>query len=223
MGQKAVARKGNAPELVSSQKGKRLPSLADIVKAPMGRAAIEELVAAGTEEDKLEMAVRLVVFAQMLPAVRIQDVRGFSRKSLPLFPEELRRTATRIEMVRGNPFYGMAANLFLPGNHYEEICKNLRAYADFWEVVIRAIRQTAQDNPREYELRLFAKRRLMAVVAEATGKPHYNTLAKLLNAAYDSVDLRFAEEASALRRLWENHVKSSNKRRYRRMALMMGF
>src|SRR5258708_10981603 len=139
-----------------------------------------------------------------------------------MLPTELRSTASSSGMVRGNPFYALAANLFLPCNHYEEICKNLRAYADFWEVVIRAIRQTAQDNPREYELRLFAKRRLMAVVAEATGKPHYNTLAKLLNAAYDSVDLRFAEEASALRRLWENHVKSSNKRRYRRMALMMG-
>jgi hypothetical protein len=100
----------------------------------------------------------------------------------------------------------------------------LRAYADFWDVVIRAVRQSAKDNPRKYDLRLFAKRRLMAVVAEATGAPHYNMLAELLNAAYGIVGLPLIEEASALRRLWENHVKKiANERPYRRMALMMDF
>jgi hypothetical protein len=222
-GQMVAAKRKSASEAVPSQRVKRLPSLADIMRAPMGRAAIKELVAAGVEQARLESAIRFVVFVQIMPAVRIHDVKGFSRKSLALFPEELRRAATRIEMVRGNPFYGMAESLFLPSSHWEEICKNLRAYADFWDVLIHAVRQAAEDNPRECDLRLFGKRRLMAVVAEATGEPHYNLVEELLNAAYGIVGLRLLEEESALRRLWKNHVKKSTKRHYRRLALMLDY
>jgi hypothetical protein len=223
-GQQAAGGKRSASAPVPSQRVKQLPGFADIMKAPMVRAAIEELVAAGMNQHRLELAVQSVVFFQIMPAVRVQDVRGFTRKSITLFPGELRRTATRIEMVSGSLFYGMVANLFMPGSHWEETCKNLRAYADLWDVLIPAFRQTSKDNPREYDLRLFAKRRLIAEVAEATGKPRYNRLAELLTAAYDAVDLPLREEASALRHLWEIHVKKMAKRRYRRMALkMVGF
>jgi len=197
-----------------SRKAKQLPSLADIMKAPLGRAAIEELVAAGVAQERLEAAVQFVLFVQIMPAVRTQDVRGLPGKSLATFPEELRRTATRIEMIRRNPLYRMAADLFLPGSHWEETCKNLKAHAVFWDAWIRALRQAAKDNPREYDLRLFAKRNLMAVVAEATGKPHFNRLAELLNASYGVVDLSLCEEGSALRHLWKNHVQRRAKRRY---------
>ena len=196
-------------------------TLADIMKAPMGRAAIEELLAAGMERDRLESAVQIVVLARLMPAVKPQDVRGLSRKSLALFPEELRRTATRIEMIRGNPLYGMALDLFLPGSHWKETCNNLRNYANFSDILIRALRKGAEDNPREYDLLLFAKRRLMAEIAKATGDPPYARLAELLNAAYYIVDLPMSEESSALRHLWETHVKKTAQRRYGRWALMM--
>jgi hypothetical protein len=221
-GHKAAARKTSGSAAFPSQEVKHLPSLGEIKKAPMGKAAIEKLVAAGAEPDRLGLAVQFVVLVQIMPGVKIQDVRGFSRESLTLFSEELRRTATHIEMIRGNPFYVMALNLFLPGPHWEKTCKNLRAYADFWDALIRGIRQAAEDNPREYDLRLFSKRRLMAEIARATGRPpHYNRLAHLLNAAYDAAGLPLREEASALRHLWQNHVKKNAQRRYRKMALMM--
>src|SRR5467141_3314506 len=101
-GQKAAAGRGGASAPVPWRRVKHLPGLADIMKAPKGSAAIEELVEAGVERDRLESTVQFVVFVQIMPAVRIQDVKGFSRKSLAIFPEELRRTATHIEMVRGN-------------------------------------------------------------------------------------------------------------------------
>jgi hypothetical protein len=171
--------------------------------------------------ERLESAVQFVVLVQVMTPVKIHDVRGFSRKSLALFPQELRRTATRIEMIRGNPLYGLALKSLLPGHHWEETCKNLRAYADYSDILIRAFRQAAEDNPRNYDLRLFSKRELMDKVTEATGRPHYNKVADLLNAAYDIVDPSLSEEASALRHLWKNHVKKNNQLRYRKMALMM--
>jgi hypothetical protein len=134
---KTAARKRSVFATVRSQRVKHLPTLADIMKAPMGRAAIEELLAAGVEQDRLESAVQIVVLARLMPVIKFQDVRGFSRKSLALFPEELRRTATRIEMIRGNPRYGMALDLFLPGSHWKETCNNLRNYANFSEILIR--------------------------------------------------------------------------------------
>jgi hypothetical protein len=190
----------------------------------MGRAAIEELLAAGVEQDRLESAVQIVVLARLMPVIKFQDVRGFSRKSLALFPEELRRTATRIEMIRGNPLYGMALDLFLPGSHWKETCNNLRNYANFSEILIRALRKGAEDNPREYDLVLFSKRRLLAEIADATGRPHYDRVAELLNAAFDLVapeDETLNEDGSALRHLWKRHTKKSAQRRYRRWALMM--
>lgn len=219
--QNAAARRMSASKLVHSQTIERLPSLSEVMKAPMGRTATEKLVAEGVEQNKLESALKFVVFVQMKRPARVQDVRGFSQRSLALFPEELRRTATRIEMVLGHPLYGTAANLFLPGPDWEKTCKNVRAYAEVLDGVIRAIRQSARDNPRERDLRLFAKRRLMEVVAEAAGRPHYKMLAELLNAAYGIVGLPLYEEESALRRLWGNHVKKVAKRRYRRMAWAM--
>jgi hypothetical protein len=152
---------------------RHIPSLDDIRKAPNGNAAVSALISAGVNPEKLERAMQFVVFIHLMPpAVRFQDVRGFTRKSLPLFPDELRRTARRIELIRKNPMYAATLNFCVPVSRWEQTCSDLRIYARWLELVIRGIRQNAEDNPREYDLKLFSKRRLLTEVAEATGNPH---------------------------------------------------
>jgi len=210
---------------VSRSTPRHIPNLDDIRKAPNGNAAVEALVSAGVEPEKLEWAMQLVVLVHLMPpAARLQDVRGFTRKSLPMFPNELRRTARRIEIVRKNPMYAAVLNLCVPSSKWEQTCSDLKTYADWLDIVIRSMRQNAEDNPREYDLRLFSKRRLLAEVAEATGDPYCGQVAELLNAAYDLADpegpIR-TEDASALGHLWKTHVKKNAQRRSRRWAWMM--
>jgi hypothetical protein len=61
-GQKSAARRTSASKLVPSQRVQHLPSLAEIMKAPMGRAAIEKLVEAGMKQRSLELAVQSTVW-----------------------------------------------------------------------------------------------------------------------------------------------------------------
>lgn len=70
-----------------SPRSKHLPTLADIMKAPMGKTAIEKLLAAGVQRDELESAVQVVVFTRLMPTLKTQEVGGLSRKSLALFPK----------------------------------------------------------------------------------------------------------------------------------------
>lgn len=172
-----------------------LPTLGDIEKTPNGRAVVKDLIAAGVERKELESAIKFVMFVQIMPPPgRLHDVKGLSRKSLPLFSQELRRAATRIELVRKNPLYGMFLNLFLPGPHWEQTCDYLREYANWLDILIPAFRKGAEDNPREYDLRLFSKRRFMAEVAKATGTPHCDLVAQVLNVAYDVAGLQLSED-----------------------------
>lgn len=52
--------------------------------------------------------------AQIFGYDRPQDVEGFSRKSIPLFSSELRRTARQINMIRANPFYENILDSWFP-------------------------------------------------------------------------------------------------------------
>jgi hypothetical protein len=139
-------------------------------------------------------------------------------ESLALFSEELRRTATRLETVRDHLYYGTIWDSLSPGTQWKDTCNNLREYADFWEVLLRAVRKRSQDDPRQFDLRLALKRSLMVKVEKATGSPHTDWVADILNAAYDAAGLLLSEEASALRHLW---TKVKKKARYRKWALMM--
>lgn len=210
---------------VSTSIRQNIPGLDDIRKAPNGKATVEALISAGVDAEKLESAMQFVVFVCLMPpAARLQDVRGFSRKSLPLFPAELRRTATRLELVRKNPFYAEFLNLAVPSSNWEQTCAELRMYAHRLEIVIRSIRQNAEANSKEYDLRLFAKRMLLATIAEATGRPPFEQVAQLLSAAYDLAvpdDPPRAVEASTLRHLWTQYEDKNRKRRYRKWPMMM--
>lgn len=214
----------NSRGAVSTSGRWHVPSLDEVRKAPNGngREPVEALLSAGVRAEDLEAAMEFVVFVHLMPkAARFQDVRGFSGRSLALFPDELRRTARRIEMIRKNPFYAALLNLRVPGSKWEQTSDDLRSCADWLEAVIQGIRQNAEANPREYDLRLFSKRRLLATVAGATGNAHCDQVAALLNAAYDvaapEAPLRM-EEASALRHLWIQYKKTNTKRRYHRWA-----
>jgi hypothetical protein len=217
--QKIARSKGIASSSLRSNRIRDFPSLTEIKNAPMGKGAVEALVAAGADPKKLEKAVQLVIAVHLSQAFhRIHDVGGFTRKSLALFPEELLRTARRIELIRGNSFYNMALGLSGSLTRWQETCANLRYLAAFLHMFIRVTRETAKRDPRRYDFRLLAKRSLIDQVVKSTGRPYFNRLAELLNAAYYAADLPLNEEASALRHLWEKQVK---KRRYRRWAELM--
>lgn len=203
---------------IDSKRIQNLPSLSEIRRVANGSRAIERFLEAGMDSETLQIAVRAVVLAQILPSVRLQDVEGFSAKSLALFSDELRRTATRLEAVRDHIYYGTIWDSFLPGSQWKDTCKNLREHADSWEVLIRTVRKRSQDDPRQFDLRLALKRKLMMKVQKATGSPHPDWVADILNAAYDVARLSLTEEASALRHLWS---KVKKKARYRKWALMM--
>lgn len=207
-----------SPSPIDPERIQNLPTLSDIRKVPNGSGVLERLLEAGMESETLQIAVRAVVLAQMLPSVRLQDVDGFSAESLALFSEELRRMATRLETVREHLYYGTIWDSFSPGSQWKGTCKNLREYADSWEVLIRTVRKRSQDDPRQFDLRLALKRKLMVKVHKATGSPHPDWVAAILNAAYDVAGLSLSEEASALRHLW---TKVKKKARYRKWALMM--
>jgi hypothetical protein len=193
-------------------------TLSEIKKVPGGRDAIDRLSGKGMDRSALESSIRVVVMAQIFGYDRPQDVEGFARKSLPLFSSELRRTAHRIDMIRANPFYENILNSYFPAFHWETTCEHLRAYADLWDGLIRAIRIRAQYDPREYDIRLSTKFKLMKRVAAATGSPNCELVATLLNAAYDITGLSLTEESSALGHLWNNRKR---KGRYRKWARKM--
>jgi hypothetical protein len=193
-------------------------TLPDIRRVPGGADAIERLTAKGMKPNELESLTKVVVMAQIFGYDRPQDVEGFSRKSLPLFSSELRRTAHQINMIRANPFYENILDSWFPSYHWETTCENLRAYADLWDGLIRTIRTKAQYDPRGYDIRLSTKFKLLKRVVVATGSPNYELVATLLNAAYDVTGLSLTEEASALRHLWKNRMK---KARYQKWALKM--
>ena len=193
-------------------------TLSDIKGWPGARGQAERLIAGGMEPRTLESSIKLVVMAQVFGYDRPQDVAGFTQKSLPMFASELRRTANRIDTIRANPFYGNILDSWFPNSQWEGTCKDLRAYADLWENLIRVVRMRAQYDPREYVLPLSTKFKLMKQVAAATGSPNFELVAALLNAAYDLIDLSLTEESSALRHLWRNRQR---KARYRRWASKM--
>jgi hypothetical protein len=203
---------------IDSKRVQNLPTLSEIKKVPNGSRVLEQFVAAGMDSETLQIAIRAVVLAQILPPVRLQDVEGFSAKSLALFSEELRRTATRLETVREHLYYGTIWDSLSSGTQWKDTCKSLREYADSWEFLIRAVRKRSQDDPRQFDLRLALKRKLMVKVQKATGSPHPDWVADILNAAYDVAGLPLSEEASALRHLW---TKVKKKAQYRKWALIM--
>jgi hypothetical protein len=216
----AKATKSKQEKDFKSEALKRASSLtlSEIKKVPGGRDTIDRLSAKGMDPSELESSIRVVVIAQIFGYDRPQDVEGFTRKSLPMFSSELRQTAHRIDMIRANPFYENILNSYFPSFHWETTCESLRAYADLLDSPIRAIRIRGQYDPREYDIRLSTKFKLMKRVAAATGRPNYELVATLLNAAYDLTGLSLTEESSALRHLWSNRKK---KARYRKWAIKM--
>jgi len=95
------------------------------------------------------------------------------------------------------PLY-MASNSFFPGPHWEETCKNLRAYAIFGMLDSRY----PTKRPRIIlgsTISGCCQTHVDGFGAEPQTRPHYNTLAELLNQPYGIVDLPLIEEASALR------------------------
>jgi hypothetical protein len=189
---------------------------------PMGKWALEKLTAAGAKADMLESSIGFVVFAHFAKPFKISAVRGYSRKSLDLVAKDLRHVAVHIERISENPFYLMAIHQVLPGPHWKTIPADLRKYAEVLESTIRVVRELGRKNPREYDILLFSKRRLISEVFMETGKPHYNWLAALLNAAYMAAGLESYEEASRLRHLWETYAKKVVKReRLRNPASVM--
>jgi len=193
-------------------------TLVNIKRSPGGRRPVERLINKGMEPSALESSIRFVVMAQIYGYDRPQDVAGFSQKSLPQFASELRQTAQHIDMIRANPFYGNILDSWIPSLRWEVTCKDLRAYADLWESLIRVVKMRAKHDPRAYDLRLSTKFKLMRQVAAATGSPNFELVATVLNAAYDLAGLSLTEESSALRHLWRNR---NRKARYRRWASMM--
>ncbi|HVB85212.1 MAG TPA: hypothetical protein VNK23_00910, partial [Candidatus Dormibacteraeota bacterium] len=102
-------------QTTSAQLPLRTPSLSEVEKQPLGKAAIEKLSAAGSDPTSLEISVGFVVLTRMIPVMRIPDLKGFSRKSLSRIPQELRSTATILERIRDNPFYNAALEKSVPG------------------------------------------------------------------------------------------------------------
>lgn len=203
------------------QRIKRVPTLAEICNQLGARDALKQLTDAGADAKMLKKLLAFAVFVHLMPAAKVFDIKGMSRKSVNSIPIKMRKLASDLESIRKAPQYALALGLWFPTTH-NRVVADLRAYARVLEDVTCAFRYTSLRNPRKYNLKLFSKRRMIEHVTTTTGKPRYRLLVDLLNAAYGAADLEILEEESNLRHLWENNLKSSKSQgRYIKKARVM--
>lgn len=177
-----------------------------LLEYPMARNALEILQADGMKMDVL------VAFLTVIAGV------DRSESIYPLLPrpEDLKamvaraqRLADQIAIFNSNPFLDPKRSLLMKvpepyGSVFEWLPGALRIYTAYLGVQASLIGQIGKTKPKASKWLIIL---MLEHVKKATGRPHFDLVARLLTAADAAHGRRGVVEASTLEKRWKRHRK----------------